>query len=365
MQTSMHPNVDVMSEVKTVFVEGLTDEWNEEHVKEICKQYGEIVKFSQSLGTKCEDFGFITFTSRESALALWRGSIMLLLEVKASIAKPQFKGQLQKQGFHGGFKVKKERKVVSSKKENESTRQTGSSNRKGNAKSKWAKRKGKAVAEEKGKTLSESKNVRGKRPSKKSQGKSRRRQINNFRNLKRDPHIRKGPDYGADSAVYRNPYAPGYAAPSSSYHGHSHSAISGAKRHHTDMELHAGYLEPVSRKQGQLYSEYLEPAVSIEGQPHAGYLEPAVGTHGPPHAIYLEPSVGTQGQPPSGFLVLELMDTLNMLLENLVTIHMAPGSALPPSYVPNYTSYAGYQGGSSISGYYQSSGGYLPPKAYY
>jgi len=57
-------------------VEGLTDDWTEEKLKEICKQFGEIVeiKLAQNLGnTRRKDFGFVTFASRESAQACVEG----------------------------------------------------------------------------------------------------------------------------------------------------------------------------------------------------------------------------------------------------------------------------------------------------
>ncbi|XP_028100854.1 polyadenylate-binding protein 1-A-like isoform X1 [Camellia sinensis] len=116
-QTPMHPNQEILSQVKTVYVEGLTDAGNKEKVKEICTQYGEVVKVQlpQSLGSKRKYFGFITFTSRESALACVEGinnaHIGQEVKVKANIAKPHFKGWLQKQGTRGGFKVKKKSEV--------------------------------------------------------------------------------------------------------------------------------------------------------------------------------------------------------------------------------------------------------------
>lgn len=52
-------------------MEGLADSWDQEKVNGICKQYGEIVKvkLSRILGTKGKNFGYITFVSRESAIA--------------------------------------------------------------------------------------------------------------------------------------------------------------------------------------------------------------------------------------------------------------------------------------------------------
>ncbi|XP_057477022.1 uncharacterized protein LOC130764734 isoform X1 [Actinidia eriantha] len=122
----MHPNEEVLSQVKTVYVKGLTDAWNQEKVKEICKPYGEVVKvtLSQSLGTKRKDYGFITFTSRESALACVGGINNAHIgegevKVNASIAKPRFKGRLQKQGTRGGFNVNEKTAVPSITEERE------------------------------------------------------------------------------------------------------------------------------------------------------------------------------------------------------------------------------------------------------
>ncbi|GMP24167.1 hypothetical protein CsSME_00001530 [Camellia sinensis var. sinensis] len=98
----------------------------------------------------------------------------------------------------------------------------------------------------------------------------------------RDPHIRKGPNYGADFIKYRNPYAPGYAAPAVSCQSHAYNTVSGSKRSHADMEPHAGYIDPVARKQSPSFSGYLEPTVGMQYQPHAGHLESVVGTQSQP-----------------------------------------------------------------------------------
>lgn len=56
-------------------MEGITDAWNERKLKENCKQFGEVVKvkLSRNLGTRRKDYGFVTFSSRESALACIEG----------------------------------------------------------------------------------------------------------------------------------------------------------------------------------------------------------------------------------------------------------------------------------------------------
>lgn len=83
------------------------------------------------------------------------------------------------------------------------------------------------------------------------------------------------------------------------------------------QEPHAGYLEPVARKQVQRSSGYIEPPFTMHYQPLAGYQESAVvtqsqpqtGYHEPvrvkysvPHVEYLVPGVGTYGQPHAGYL---------------------------------------------------------------
>ncbi|KAL7229574.1 hypothetical protein ACSBR2_008141 [Camellia fascicularis] len=370
-QTPMHPNQEILSQVKTVHVEGLTDAGNQEKVKEICTQYGEVVKVQlpQSLGSKGKYFGFITFTSRESALACVEGinnaHIGQEVKVKANIAKPHFKGRLQKQGTRGGFKVKKKSEVPSMKEETERENIAAPSKMKGHAKSKRAKKMGKMVTEEKGNAISETEIGGGKpnkpktvtegqpvRASSKLERTNRKRKNEHLKakghgkigaehghnempskkrhskekcgagktiisRRQRDPHIRKGPNYGADFVEYRNPYAPGYAAPAVSCQSHAYNTVYGSKRSHADMEPHAAYIDPVARKQSRSFSGYLEPTVGMQYQPHVGHLESVVGTQSEPHtgyhvpavgnhsissAEYLEPTLGTRGQPHAGYL---------------------------------------------------------------
>ncbi|CAI9295734.1 unnamed protein product [Lactuca saligna] len=112
-QTPMHQNDEDLSQpqAKKVYLEGVTKDWSEEKVKEICKKYGEILRVDICLNprTKHKDFGFITFASNENALACVEGinnaGIGGEVKIKANISKPQSKSQSQKQGFGGGFKV--------------------------------------------------------------------------------------------------------------------------------------------------------------------------------------------------------------------------------------------------------------------
>ncbi|KAI3735188.1 hypothetical protein L6452_14678 [Arctium lappa] len=107
------PMGEDLSQVKRVYVEGLTKAWNEKKLKEICEKYGEIDRVKLCLGTrtKPKDFGFVTFMSHESALACVEGINKAgagEIKIKASLAKPPHNSQLQKLVCRGGFKVEKQ-----------------------------------------------------------------------------------------------------------------------------------------------------------------------------------------------------------------------------------------------------------------
>ncbi|XP_043716166.1 heterogeneous nuclear ribonucleoprotein Q-like isoform X4 [Telopea speciosissima] len=367
-QSSIRPSEEALSQVKTVFIEGLTDSWDEEKVKELCKQYGEIekVQLSRNLGKKWKDFGFVTFTSRESAVACVEGinNAQVVegdVKVKANLAKPQNKGRLAKQGARGGFKVE----------EGEKTEETGPSKMKGNAKSKGGGGKGK-------KTLPKLKNAKGGKPSKtqgsldRSQGSgvpSRSERTNQQRNRQPPKGEKRGrrdmdtgyndrsskkarnmhgrppnnsfgsrrnkpqsgkprPNYGAASTTYGNTYAQGYAASSSRYQGQLYGAASGSKRPYSDMEPHAGYLEPAANKQSR-------DAYGYGMRRPAGY--------------------DVQGSSGTAFGG-----------GNAAFGGVAPGSVVQP-YVHNYANYGGYEQGGRTSGsyVYPSSAAYPPRRAYY
>ncbi|KAJ4951384.1 hypothetical protein NE237_028216 [Protea cynaroides] len=358
-QSSIHPSEEALSQVKTVFIEGLTDSWDEEKVKELCKQYGEIerVQLSRNLGKKRKDFCFVAFASRESAVACVEGINNAQIgegdvKVKANLAKPQNKGRLAKRSARGGFKVNEE---------GEKTEETGPSKTKGHANSKGAGGKGK-------KTLPKLKNVKGGKSNKPqgnlagSQGirepsssertnlqrnrqphkveKRGKRDMDNGydgRSSKKARGIMHGrppsrsnnshsgkprQNYSVASTAYQNHYAQGYAASSSRYQGHTYAATSGSKRQYSDMEPHAGYIEPAARKQSRdPYSFEQRRPVEYDFQGSSGV---AFG-------------------------------------------RVASGSVVPLAYGPNYSrlsSYAGYEGtGGSYR--YPSSAAYLPRRAYY
>nr|GEZ25192.1 nucleotide-binding, alpha-beta plait [Tanacetum cinerariifolium] len=89
-------------------------------VKEICEKYGEIVKIDLHMSSKPKhkDFGFVTFSSRKSALACVEGinttGIVGETKIIASIARAT-----KKQGLHGGAKNEKKNEVTKLDKEGE------------------------------------------------------------------------------------------------------------------------------------------------------------------------------------------------------------------------------------------------------
>ncbi|CAL5326465.1 unnamed protein product [Camellia sinensis] len=70
------PDPEVMAQVKSVFIDGLTPHWNEDRVREKLKGYGEIVSImlARNMSTaKRKDFGFVDFTTHEAAVACVEG----------------------------------------------------------------------------------------------------------------------------------------------------------------------------------------------------------------------------------------------------------------------------------------------------
>lgn len=78
-------------QVKTIFIEHIPPSWDESHVKDLYKQYGEIekVRLSRDFSIKRKkNFGFIDFVSRENALACLKGIN------EAHVAEGEFKVNL-------------------------------------------------------------------------------------------------------------------------------------------------------------------------------------------------------------------------------------------------------------------------------
>ncbi|KAA8531961.1 hypothetical protein F0562_006897 [Nyssa sinensis] len=109
------PDPEVMAQVKSVFVDGLPPHWDEDHVREQFKIYGEIerIMLARNMSTaKRKDFGFVDFTTHEAAVASIAGINNIELgdansktKVKARLSNPLPKIQAVKGGMCGGFRI--------------------------------------------------------------------------------------------------------------------------------------------------------------------------------------------------------------------------------------------------------------------
>ncbi|GAV64851.1 RRM_1 domain-containing protein, partial [Cephalotus follicularis] len=308
-QSQMHPTAEVLSQVKTVYIEGLTKSWDAEKLKLLCKQYGEIkeVRLSPKFRAKQKVFGFVMFTSRESALACVEG-----------INNSQI-GDAKK--VTGGFKVNKESERATGSmmkghaEPKENANYSGTKRKASSDKSKRTEKMGKAVAEEKNQALSKSRsNIEGK-PNKSLSIIADGQDVGMPSMVEKTDHKRKKSPFKVDRRGKRaidhdrskrpSKRPRGYYAPFiSSYRGHAKSGTSGSKRHHVDMEPHAGYLEPASRKQDQYYAGYLEPTLKRQMRAHPGHIKPAPGNQGQPSARYHQPpqtTIGREALPHAGY----------------------------------------------------------------
>eukprot|EP00252_Welwitschia_mirabilis_P027711 TRINITY_DN9580_c0_g2_i1.p1 TRINITY_DN9580_c0_g2~~TRINITY_DN9580_c0_g2_i1.p1 ORF type:complete len:671 (+),score=190.84 TRINITY_DN9580_c0_g2_i1:207-2219(+) len=101
--SGIEPDEEVMAQVKSIFVDGLPPTWDEDHVKEKFNTFGEIeqVQLARNMPTaKRKDFAFVSFTTREAALAcieaINKNEITdgdKKLSMKATLRKPQQKGK--------------------------------------------------------------------------------------------------------------------------------------------------------------------------------------------------------------------------------------------------------------------------------
>ncbi|KAE9451657.1 hypothetical protein C3L33_16471, partial [Rhododendron williamsianum] len=261
-QTPIHPNQEVLSQVRelvvyvfTVSEDSLADSWDQEKVNGICKQYGEIVKvkLSRILGTKGKNFGYITFVSRESAIACVDGINNTRIGegetkvVKASIAQPHSKGRLEKRGNRNQV-------VQTRNKETEIVNKAGSSEMRS--------------AKRKGKILSETEFGGGGKPNKHEPHAGFIDPVNR-------KHGRTHPEYLKPPVGIQHQPRLGYLEHAVATHGQPRIPIS----------------EPDFGSHGRPYEVYLEPAVLTQSQPRIQVHEPGFGYHGRPHERYLEPAV--------------------------------------------------------------------------
>ncbi|XP_058086906.1 heterogeneous nuclear ribonucleoprotein Q isoform X2 [Magnolia sinica] len=107
----IEPDDEIMSQVKTVFVDGLPASWDEDRVKEHLKKFGVIEKIELARNmpsAKRKDFGFVTFDSHDMAVACAEGINNAELgegdhkvKVRARLSRPHRIGRL-KRGVRGG-----------------------------------------------------------------------------------------------------------------------------------------------------------------------------------------------------------------------------------------------------------------------
>ncbi|XP_076889540.1 uncharacterized protein LOC143540330 [Bidens hawaiensis] len=314
-------------QVNVVHLEGLTEDWTEEKVKDICKTYGEILKINvrPKSRNKRKDFGFVTFNSSESALACVEGinntAIGVETKIKASIAKPQQKG-----GIHGKFKVEKQSENSNKKSQPKSSKMKGvvntqqtninkkrplknkqkgslkrdggsskvgeSSKMKGDNGSQHANRKRKASFEPKS-------NARDlgtpKKPKKGSQGPNSQSASKAGSNKRKVPGNEAREDRGNRNAQGKKPFK----KQKGNMHGRERDNYRKPKgdayprRGPAEYRNSTRYTDPYAPK----YAASASNAYHVDSdrrykemEPHAGYIEPAA------YSRYAQPAVRTHGQ---------------------------------------------------------------------
>ncbi|XP_055807255.1 heterogeneous nuclear ribonucleoprotein Q-like isoform X2 [Solanum dulcamara] len=107
------PGDAIMSQVKTVFIDGLAVSWNEDHVRELLKEYGKIRKVELARNrpsAKRKDFGFVTFDTHEAAVTCAKsinneelGEGDNKVKVRSRLSRPLHMGR-GKYGGRGDFR---------------------------------------------------------------------------------------------------------------------------------------------------------------------------------------------------------------------------------------------------------------------
>ncbi|RID61292.1 hypothetical protein BRARA_E00453 [Brassica rapa] len=67
----LDPEDEMMAQVKTIFIDGLSTSWSEEHVRDLLKRYGKLEKIELARNmpsARRKDFGFVTFDTHEAAV---------------------------------------------------------------------------------------------------------------------------------------------------------------------------------------------------------------------------------------------------------------------------------------------------------
>ncbi|KAG2573694.1 hypothetical protein PVAP13_7KG270700 [Panicum virgatum] len=112
-----YPKVDdeIMAQVKTVFIDGLSPSWDEDRVKKYLKKYGAIeqVELARNMpAAKRKDFGFVTFDTHDNAVACAEGINNCEIgegdhkaKVRARLSRPLQRPPRMKHGLRGNFRV--------------------------------------------------------------------------------------------------------------------------------------------------------------------------------------------------------------------------------------------------------------------
>ncbi|KAJ4844034.1 hypothetical protein Tsubulata_024670 [Turnera subulata] len=361
-------------EVRTVYVKGLTKSWNVEKLGETCKKFGEIqdVSLPRKFGAKHRDFGFIAFTSRESALScvegINNGQFGEGAKVKAELAKPK---------SSGGKKIRGSKDCVRSKVATTMGERIEQTNSRSEV-------KGKSVVEQ---ALSESKIGKGrqnknrasrssdqdviprkrdskrknshqeasdqgkrnkisehdKRQSDKSRGNAQDKRDN--RSSRRKLQYRQRTNHGSEYNGF------GRIASAGSYQNPLRTAVSGTKRHRLDLAPHAGYIEPTTKKQARHIGEFIDPLHGRQERVHATYHYPASNNKDLHLAEHPMPILAIESLPHAGYLesqgsaayIHSLMRNGGYNSQGRRGYVCGEGSTAAPSYASKYSSHPGYQ----------------------
>ncbi|OMO98053.1 hypothetical protein COLO4_14173 [Corchorus olitorius] len=425
--TKMHSTEEVRLQVKTIYIEGIPKFWNAQKLKVICEQYGETkkVRIFRNFGNKGRDFGFISFTTRESAVACVKRMNEVQfgggIKVKAGIAGPLVGGCLQKstrarlklnklRRSTGQWKMKGHAKSERAKEKSDmtaasvickkNTRETedktasvadknnqGPSNSKHILEGKTNKQgsippeaHGAVKLEKSDNKIKNRKRQRGqlysKGPSKRLKGSSQVQPSHSSQKSKSRSHLKKRPKRGADSVAYRVPDKEAYSAPISAYPGYAYSSISGQGRPSSYLEPHAGLVQPARHQeqyhlggntstfqhQRQTCVGYVKVYAQYERHPPAKYFKPALGKDALPHAGFLEPAFERQSFDADNYPARRNGEHSSPLNQGR---EYRTGLTFSHSYVPNNISYARSEASGSASGYHRVSGAYSPTHPHY
>ncbi|KAL6903790.1 hypothetical protein ACP4OV_004603 [Aristida adscensionis] len=112
-----YPQVDdeIMAQVRTVFIDGLSPSWDEDRIKKYLKKYGAIEKIELARNmpaAKRKDFGFVTFDTHDNAVACAEGITNSEIgegdhkaKVRARLSRPMQRPPRMKHGLRGNFRV--------------------------------------------------------------------------------------------------------------------------------------------------------------------------------------------------------------------------------------------------------------------